>query len=196
MHRIRWRIVFPVVQILIAFYMLWATDTMHHLMFVGLGYNSSETQKNLNEVHLGPWDQYDPLLDLSISMNFPALTIALPAVALGVRRPPLTWIVYLLGVGIFWYWIGLGLDRRLGNIHARESHWTRRLKSTIFGLGIVWFGFTGIVSSHYVMSGPIFHLRLLCLAFFTWSALLVGYLAVNLYYLWKPGEHVPPLVEI
>jgi len=60
------------------------------------------------------WDYSPPARDAAYVINFPALVISRPVAALLRMDPPWGDVPFLAAIALLWYWIGAGLDRRLG----------------------------------------------------------------------------------
>lgn len=94
-----------------------------------------------------------PVLRMSYAVNFPALAASIPVryapwsdnPVIYHRQNPFIWVsvedcVFLLGVGLLWYWMGAKLDRGLRQHRAvRSSRLLTVLKLTtgsLFSLGV------------------------------------------------------------
>jgi hypothetical protein len=60
------------------------------------------------------WDSHEPEFYLALGINAPAVLPALPVAAMLRGRPLAGLGVFLVSLVALWYWVGLGIDRRLG----------------------------------------------------------------------------------
>jgi hypothetical protein len=99
--RVRWRLVLPLIQVLLAGALL------------PLG--ALQKQTYLTEMNaMNVWDYIPWAHGMLFMIDMPALVLALPFALVVEGGTYDRWAIFLLCVGLFWHWMGLGIDRRRG----------------------------------------------------------------------------------
>jgi hypothetical protein len=128
-----------------------------------------------------------PVLRMSYAVNFPALAASIPVrfapwsgnPVIYHRQNPFIWVsvddsVFLLGVGLLWYWLGAKLDRGFGQHKAiRCSRLLTVLKLTagsLFSLGVA--GLATLYATRSDADRPYKQIGPFC---FIWAAVLLYY---------------------
>lgn len=115
------------------------------------------------------WDHYVPAAIASAAVNFPAIVISAPLLALFRDEPVVVKGFYLIAVAVFWFWVGLQIDLRRGTKEPKWKGPPSRLVRAILGAGFLLALVFGLVAIRYAIWGDLFPLRLLSAAILVWS---------------------------
>lgn len=119
-------------------------------------------------------------VDANFALNFPAVVLALPLEFVLEHSPYLRLAAFAACVGLLWYWIGRGIDRRRGAISPPEARrlgrvWTLTYVAAILVSAVsVLFGLLMLALAHYGLG------RAVGCAVMLWSALLLRHFWIEL----------------
>jgi len=131
--------VLPIAQVLIAGFLLYLGD-LQDANFPETSFAGGLAGWNVRAV----WDYTPPAHNLFFCIDFPAVVLAAPILALMPEKGPLSRALLVMVVFLFWWWIGSGLDRRTGNLPPKVLRATR-LRVGAWALGfLVSAGFAAV----------------------------------------------------
>lgn len=184
LKRVAWRRVLPIAQILLAVALLAMGRANEDAFYAELKSRRPASPPGEMVIQFDPpivWDHGDPMISLAIAMNLPAVVLSLPVLYIfgDLKSTPafvLTIAVFLVCVHLLWYWIGRGLDRRLGSLRRPPSRRRSRVLTTAR-----WAGFLGciglaILGCYEVATAIFFFVRIFAVGFVVWGTAFAVYL--------------------
>ena len=186
MRSTKWRIALPAVQVVLAVMMLTASQTRSQPLHArDEAASSGAASQAMIIFNPEGWDQSDPALEISVAINFPALVIALPVVVISRAQPPVSYIVYILSLAVFWFWVGRGLDRQLAHVKKVRPDRTSFVTTMILGVAVVVSVLLGGMALREAVYGLFLHFRLFSAVVFAWSAVFLVYFGSMLLQRWR-----------
>ncbi len=178
MSHLSWKKILPIAQILLAIALL-ALGNAHRRAF-------ERDVEARSTVRLGAlaflphavWDYNEPALELSLAINFPVIVTLAPAVRFASL--PVAYALYVIAVGLFWYWIGREIDRQLDPTVVSKPERPNLILLVLYAIACIASAAFAFTSLAYIVHGLFFHLRLLSAAILVWSGIFVAYFGLKL----------------
>ena len=173
MSPLRARVVLPMAQGALAILLLFVAHNQGRLVQLQRGAGESSPE-SLGFIPRTIWDYNEPALEVSAGLNFPVIAVLAPALAL---RPPIpvAQLLYVIGVILFWHWVGLKVEERYQRRGALGAGPRGPFLRICPGLAAVASAACGVLALTYVLGGLFLHLRLLCTAVLVWCAVFATY---------------------